>query len=486
MGTGTLAPLRRARLRPVLVVGVLCLALYCCFSLLGGDSSSPSPPPHTRYEKPPPELLADRFLSEAQCRAHFPGLLKEVDDVVAQGEFTVKRNARDLGPTIARIRDGKLSILSAARKVDLSADMLAHRSATLSSLAQVLAAWPPSPGEPGPPDTVVAFNHNDDPAAGTWSYARPADAAHHGAAAHCFAIPHFGFWAWAATGGMARAAGAIAGVEAAYPAWEDKLPRAVWRGTAWFNSAAGAGARLRQDLLRAAKGQGWADVEALTHAAAASSGAKPDAGEAVTPQQERQGARRGARPPASNALPIEAFCAHRYVIHTEGVTYSGRFQYHQQCASVVLTPPLAWMQHLTHLVRPVYSASLGIPRTPPVASSSTQTQKPLADYPSPRARAAWPTSFDPATEANLVFVAPDWSDLGATVAWLDAHPDVAAAIARRQRDTFAGRGYFGPAAEACYWRGLIRGWASVARTEGRFDDLEGVPWEEFSLREMHK
>lgn len=82
-----------------------------------------------------------------------------------------------------------------------------------------------------------------------------------------------------------------------------------------------------------------------------------------------------------------------------------------------------------------------------------------------------------------MFIAPDWADLGDTIFWLEAHPDVAEGIARRQRDFFIGRGYLSPAMETCYWRALIRGWSSVVRLEGRgWEDRVGVSWEEFSLR----
>jgi hypothetical protein len=52
-------------------------------------------------------------------------------------------------------------------------------------------------------------------------------------------------------------------------------------------------------------------------------------------------------------------------------------------------------------------------------------------------------------------------------------------------------GYLSPAAEACYWRSLIRGWSSVAKTDsnekwGNWEDDgpengEGMRWETFSL-----
>ena len=79
----------------------------------------------------------------------------------------------------------------------------------------------------------------------------------------------------------------------------------------------------------------------------------------------------------------------------------------------------------------------------------------------------------------MVFVASDWSDLEETVRWLEDHQDVAAGIARRQRETYHGGGYLSPAAEVCYWRALLRGWDQVARPVGEKWDQPGVPFEEF-------
>ena len=78
------------------------------------------------------------------------------------------------------------------------------------------------------------------------------------------------------------------------------------------------------------------------------------------------------------------------------------------------------------------------------------------------------------------FVAPDWSDLEDTVLWLEQNPRAAQGIARRQRDLFAGGGYFSPAAEVCYWRALVRGWHKVAKfDEKEWEGREGVPYETF-------
>jgi hypothetical protein len=260
-------------------------------------------------------------------------------------------------------------------------------------------------------------------------------------------MPHFSFWAWNLPfiGSMSRAAQATTDLEASYAGakWHTKIPKAVWRGTTWFNSVHSP--RMRQNLVLAAKGQPWADVQPLDWQS--------------TPGQKVNN--------ATNALRIEEFCRYKYVVHTEGIAYSGRFQFLQMCASVVLTPPIQWMQHVTHLVRPLFSSDLRLG-----GKGWTPTEK---------VRRAWPVGYKP-EEANMVFVAPDWSDLGETVAWLEAHPEIAEGIARRQRDLFVGGGYFSPAAETCYWRALVRGWAKMARTEGHgWDDTEGIPFETFSL-----
>ncbi|KAJ3951848.1 hypothetical protein N0V92_011728 [Colletotrichum tropicale] len=213
----------------------------------------------------------------------------------------------------------------------------------------------------------------------------------------------------------------------------------------------------KQELLKIAKDAKWADVQALEW----------------TNQGED----------ATNALNIEEFCRYKYIIHTEGVSYSGRLQFHQLCESVILGPPIEWMQHTTHLVKPVYSSTLlGSEEANTVEREKSQKQQQQGRYPSKRAQETWPATFRP-EEANMVFVNPDWSDLEATISWLENHADVAHGIAKRQRDLFAGRGYLSPAAEVCYWRALIRGWSQVVHADEAIRENSKVtPWEELSVR----
>jgi len=109
---------------------------------------------------------------------------------------------------------------------------------------------------------------------------------------------------------------------------------------------------------------------------------------------------------------------------------------------------------------------------------TTPTAPPPSAYPLPATATTWPLSY-PAHLANVIFVQPDWSDLEATIAYLRQHPDVGADIARRQRAVMVGGGYLSEAAEACYWRALIRAWSRIVQVEGEWE--EGMRWETFSL-----
>ena len=273
-----------------------------------------------------------------------------------------------------------------------------------------------------------------------------------------FLMPHFSFWAWPLpfVGSFSRAAAAIDAIEASTP-FARKKAQAVWRGTTDFYGPHNPS--LRKDLLAAAKGASWADVEPLRWEAEVSI--------------DGTTAKEGGKHNATNALPIEDFCRYKYVLHTEGITYSGRLQFLQMCGSVLITPPLAWLQHTTHLMKPVFSRDLGL------GSKNDGEESALVEE---GVKKAWPVHYRP-EQANVVFVAPDWSDLGDTVRWLEEHPEVAGGIAERQRDLFVDQGYLSPAAEACYWRALIRGWSTVVRLdkEDGWGERKGIPWELFAM-----
>lgn len=363
---------------------------------------------------------------------------------------------------------------------------LQSRTAAIHQLHRALVTSP----EPVP-DTYFSINFQDQPFGTAWGYSRAINPAFRSKDSdeRQFLMPHFSFWAWRLpfVGSIGRAAAAIDRLEReTYPSFHDKIARAAWRGTTWFNSVHSP--RLRQNLLAVAKGQSWADVEALDWVGG--------------------GGQAGGQN-ATNALAIEDFCRYRYVLHTEGVAYSGRFQFLQMCGSVTVTPPIVWMQHTTHLVKPIFSSHLLAAATKPTTAETIQQNKngpprkavqkfahavKKADErrtgrsvpghhtkKRPSGHKSWPVSY-PADQANIVFVAPDWSDLKDTIAWLEANPEIAAGIARNQRDLFVGGGYFSQAAEVCYWRALVRGWATVVKVDPKeWAGHEEVSYESFTL-----
>ncbi|KAF2768113.1 hypothetical protein EJ03DRAFT_352380 [Teratosphaeria nubilosa] len=122
----------------------------------------------------------------------------------------------------------------------------------------------------------------------------------------------------------------------------------------------------------------------------------------------------------SKLLAMEDHCDYMFTAQTEGNTYSGRLKYLLNCNSVLIAHELNWVEHFHHLLK-----------------SSGPKQ-------------------------NYVKVKRDFSDLSKKMKGLLDPVNIAAseAIATNARRIFREQ-YLTPAAEACYWRALIRGWSSV-------------------------
>ena len=289
-----------------------------------------------------------------------------------------------------------------------------------------------------------------------WSYSRPAYAApsaNNPPIYRAFLMPHFAFWAWPLpfVGSLYKIADAIDAIEQSLP-FSQKNGHPVWRGTRNYNSVYNP--QLRDKLLEKTSEAPWADVREL--------------------QWSNTGVGSEEKKLAINSLKIEDFCRYKYLLYTEGITYSGRFHFLQMCKSVILTPPIVWMQHTTHLVRPLFSSDLNL------SDGKYSTGKTW--QPSEGENRAWPKHYQP-EEANIVFVSPDWSDLENTIKWLEAHAGIAEKIANRQRELWVNRGYLSPAAETCYWRELIRGWSRVVQIEDEaWEEQEEMSWEMFSMK----
>ncbi|APA08906.1 hypothetical protein sscle_04g036760 [Sclerotinia sclerotiorum 1980 UF-70] len=392
-------------------------------------------------QKPSVDILQSLSLTEDQCAANFPGLTKEIDDAVARGPFPLRKQPdHRTGLVQGRIKDGKVYIIST--DPSLPRNMLQERDSVLHQLHRAVITSP-SPL----PNTIFAFNILDTPMNNSWAFSRSNDP--HIENGNYWVMPHFSFWSWPLSfiGTVDQALSKIEDIEK-NTQWTEKIDKAVWRGTGWFNTVGNKD--LRPGLIQKGKEKEWADIEALKWNTNSES--------------------------AENAIGIEDFCRYKYIVYTEGITYSGRLLFHQACASIILTPPPTYLLHNTHFMRPIFSSSF----------FSAREESPETGY---DWATRWPKTYGQ-SEANIIFVEPDWSDLEETIMYLRKNPEIATGIAKRQRDLFTK--YLSPASEACYWRALIRGWSKVAEPDYEDDGWagwdaegpengEGMRWETFSL-----
>ncbi|KXT11753.1 hypothetical protein AC579_1650 [Pseudocercospora musae] len=126
-------------------------------------------------------------------------------------------------------------------------------------------------------------------------------------------------------------------------------------------------------------------------------------------------------------LSMQDHCAYMFVAQTEGNTYSGRLKYLLNCRSVVLSHDLDWIEPYHHLMK-----------------SSGPDQ-------------------------NYMHVKRDYSDMPKQMNKLTQpkHFAESEVVADNAVATFRER-YLTPAAEACYWRALIRGWGSMQAFKPKF------------------
>ncbi|KAI9754953.1 MAG: RNA helicase required for poly(A+) mRNA export [Chaenotheca gracillima] len=143
-------------------------------------------------------------------------------------------------------------------------------------------------------------------------------------------------------------------------------------------------------------------------------------------------------------MEMSDHCRYKFVAQTEGWSNSGRLKHLLNCRSVVMMPPIHWREHFH-----------------PLLQSSGPDQ-------------------------NYVEVAPDWSDVEEKISELLRDDAKAQRIADNSVRTFRER-YLSLAAETCYWRKLIRGWATVSHTpdvfriDGDHTRMNGVSLEDYVL-----
>ncbi|RDL31109.1 uncharacterized protein BP5553_09898 [Venustampulla echinocandica] len=189
-----------------------------------------------------------------------------------------------------------------------------------------------------------------------------------------------------------------------------KKKQIVWRGALKTNAH-------RKDLLRATADKEWADVQAMGWTNSTS----------VTDQD------------MSKALPIPEHCQYQFVVQTE------------VCKAAKISAPESKLRNRTVRVvtRLTHRPQLLRPRKIP-----------------PKLQLCRPSQ-------NIVEVETDFSDQEEKVLSLLQNPEKAQRIARNNVETFRDR-YLTPAAQACYWRRMLRSWADVSFKPREWDMEEGT------------
>lgn len=133
------------------------------------------------------------------------------------------------------------------------------------------------------PETLFTLNINDDPRPNAWSFSRTDNPR---LPQNPWLMPHFSSWSWPLPfiGPLDEALTKIEEIEQAI-SWTEKIDKAVWRGTAWFNPDWSPG--LRPKLVSITEGKKWADVAIWS--------GEGDA----------------------NTINITDFCKYKYIIYTE-------------------------------------------------------------------------------------------------------------------------------------------------------------------------
>ncbi|KAB2570941.1 hypothetical protein DBV05_g10396, partial [Lasiodiplodia theobromae] len=198
-----------------------------------------------------------------------------------------------------------------------------------------------------------------------------------------------------------------------------KIPKAAWRGN--INNS------VREALM------------AVVNNTSSSDGGESDWADVATMKGHR--------------LHMAEFCKYMFAIHTEGIAWSGRLRYLQNCESVaVVHQPLEYQAHYYDLL------------------------------------------VEEGPEQNYIAVRNDFSDLEEKIKHYLARPALAERVAKTSAATFRDR-YLTPAAEACYWRRMVRSWADCqAFKPEQYEDVHqsdgsvwkkqrGVDWEAFLVRD---
>lgn len=146
----------------------------------------------------------------------------------------------------------------------------------------------------------------------------------------------------------------------------------------------------------------------------------------------------------SGLKSTEDFCSYSFLVHTEVRSWSGRLKYLLNCRSVTFVHELEWTTHYYHLLNPN------------------------------------------GPDQKFVSVRRDFSDIETKIRYLFGDREAAQRIADNAVATFRDR-YLTLAAEACYWRRLMRSWSELAVSPRLYEYVKvNLDWQLTSEEEVER
>ncbi|KAN0064640.1 hypothetical protein ACQY0O_002269 [Thecaphora frezii] len=274
-----------------------------------------------------PEQQLDRTMDNTRCRAEFPALFPQLDANVKawKQKGGIKKHDVDMAQQGANRGWGTARVVIKNRQLyirEVKEGNESRISALLHLLHTAVATDPASSrsggNKPLPPiDLVISSADKDGNSnAAAWAIDKRVD---EDPSVGRWLLPDFGFAGWPEAGiaSFEEYIRLVQKEEREYP-WENKDDHAFWRGLAnWYT--------IRKDLLNRTSvdldpsRKEWADVRQTSF---------HDKGDQFAP-----------------IVPMHEHCRRKYLIQSEGNSYSGRFKYLLACHSVTIAHPLEWTQH---------------------------------------------------------------------------------------------------------------------------------------------
>ncbi|KIS70076.1 uncharacterized protein UMAG_10184 [Mycosarcoma maydis] len=311
------------------VAGSTAFVLICLFlSLMSWHQSGFTSSSGSASKSLSSERRRDRTMNEATCKAEFPLLFPQIQDNVAAWQAKGGISYTDLDQAartcagnwgMARIviRDGQLFLRQVREGGESRISALLHlvHTAVTTDPSSFTSADDPSntgvelvlseadkDASPTSDAVWVLSKRTSEPKSkGTWL------------------LPDFGFAGWPETGIASFAEFLhLASLQDHLVPWSHKADRVLWRGLA-NGYAPRVDLISRTDPRKVPGAEKWADVlQTSFH----------DVGDDFHP-----------------IIPMHHHCRHKFLVQTEGNSYSGRGKFLWSCRSVTVAHPMEWTQH---------------------------------------------------------------------------------------------------------------------------------------------